>query len=439
MAQGRQRRGLAKSSEKLYAVPMVVRRVASLLTVALLLVLTGGPTVDAQDVDALRFFQLNQARPFFRAQPDARRPTQPAAVPRARRIEPEERSYVAPRRRVLPPVETEAPVVAQPERPVVPVTTFVYVLGDSLAELLAQGLKDQIAESKPDVGVVRRGRSSSGLVRDDYHDWNKVLRELLAGTEKVDLVVMMLGSNDRQALRDDTGSHEFNTERWREIYIRRLDDLLNQARDKRLPFILVGMPLMQSQRLSADMLTLNAMFRERAQRSGAAYVDVWEGFANEQGAYSSIGPDVNGEMVRLRTVDGVHFTRAGMRKLGFFVGKELDQQLGRVRPNVEVASLPSDLSEQIRRDAPSLVPQGLQSVPLPSELPAVPVIGERPLSGPIIALTNPPESAGGRMLSGRITQPSNEMAILVEQALGYGRLPPAKNGRADDFRWPKVN
>jgi uncharacterized protein len=418
---------------------MIIRRVVSLLTVALLLVLTGGPTVDAQEGDVLRFFQQNQTRPLFRSQPEVRRSSQPASAPRVRRVEPEERSYAAPRRRVLPPVETESPVVAQPERPVVPVTTFVYVLGDSLSELLAQGLKDQIAETKPDVGVVRRGRSSSGLVRDDYHDWNKVLRELLAGTEKVDLVVMMLGSNDRQALRDETGSHEFNTERWREIYTRRLDDLLSQARDKRLPFILVGMPLMQSQRLSADMLSLNTLFRERAQRSGAAYVDVWEGFANEQGSYSSIGPDVNGEIVRLRTVDGIHFTRAGMRKLGFFVGKELDQQLGRVRPNVEVASLPSDLSEQIRRDAPNLVPQGLQAVPLPSELPALPVIGERPLNGPIIALTNPPQTAGARILTSRLDQPANEMTILVEQALGYGRLPPAKQGRADDFRWPRAN
>jgi uncharacterized protein len=413
---------------------MSIRRLIPLLLVGLVLLLTGGPAVEAQDGDALRFFQQNPTRPLFRSQPQPAR-AQPQAR-RAPREEPEER-YVAPRRRTAP--EGETPVASAPERPVVPVTTFVHVIGDSLGELLAQGLKEQLADSKPDVGVVKRARSSSGIVRDDYYDWSKALKELLGGAEKVDMVVMMLGSNDRQQLRDETGPHDFGADRWREIYVKRLDDLMALAREKRVPFVIVGMPVMQSQRLSADMLVLNAIFRERASRNGGAYVDIWEGFASEQGQYAFSGPDVNGEIVRLRTGDGIHFTKAGLRKLGFFVGKEVDQQLGKERPGVDIAALPSDLSEQIKRDSPGLAPQGLQAaLPLPAEMPALPVISVRPLAGPTIALTGAPQTVGGQMLRGRFNPPANEMTILVEQAFGYGRLPPAKPGRADDYSWPRA-
>lgn len=407
---------------------MPFRRLMLLLAAGLVLFLTGGPSVDAQD-DALRFFQQNPSRSLFRGG-DSRRWGQPQPQ-RYRRESDEDRAY-APRRAA--PETASAP----PERPPVPVTAFVHVIGDSFGELLAQGLKEEWAETKPEVGIVKRARASTGLVRDDYFDWSKAVKELAAGADKVDMIVMMLGSNDRQALRDEAGGHEFGTDRWRELYARRVDDVLLAAREKRAPVLVVGMPVMQAPRLSADMLAINTILKESAGRAGAVYVDLWEGFATEQGQYAASGPDVSGEIVRLRTGDGVHFTRAGARKLGFFVGREAERHLG--RPGVEIAALPSDLSEQIKRDAPGLTPQSLvAAVPLPAEMPALPAIGLRPLAGPTIALTGPPQTPGGRLLAGRAGMPANEMGILVEQALAYGRLPPPKPGRADDFAWPREN
>jgi len=249
--------------------------------------------------------------------------------------------------------------------------------------------------------------------------------------------VMMLGSNDRQPLRDETGGHGFGSDRWRELYARRVDEALAILREKRIPAIVVGMPVMQMPRLSADMLVVNAILKERAVRGEAAYLDIWEGFATEKGEYASSGPDVNGVNVRLRTSDGVLFTKAGARKLGFFAGKEVVDRLGREAPPLEIATLPKDLSEQMRRDLPGMTPQGLVSaVPLP-ELPELPVIAQRPLMGPIVALTSPPVSAEGALLKGRLLFQATEMGILVEQAFAYGRSPPPKSGRADDFAWPR--
>ncbi|MGL4635148.1 MAG: SGNH/GDSL hydrolase family protein [Beijerinckiaceae bacterium] len=405
------------------------------ICIAGLLLLTAGPVVDAQESDALNFFRQNPSstRPLFRNDQNIRR-VAPAPQPRVVRPRAREDNYVQPRRFIAPRAEPDVAVLPQPDKPVVPVTTFVHVLGDSLAELLAQGLKEQLVD-KGEIGVLRKTRSSSGIVRDDYYDWNKALRELFAGTEKVDLLVMMIGSNDRQPLRDETGSHEFRSDRWREIYVKRLDDLLGIVQEKRLPMIWVGQPIMQSQRLSIDMLFLNDILRERVVRGGFTYVDVWEGFASDQGQYSAIGPDVNGEIVRLRTADGIHFTKAGQKKLGFFAAKDIDRLLSRSPGSgTAIAALPSDLSEQIRRDAPGLAPSNLQSaLPLPETLPTVPVIRERPLIGPVFVLTDPAVTSGGALIATRLVPPSTEMTILVEQALGYGRQTQPKPGRADDF------
>jgi uncharacterized protein len=189
---------------------------------------------------------------------------------------------------------------------------------------------------KPEIGIIKHSNSSSGIVRDDYFNWNTTLRTITADSSKVDLLIMMIGSNDRQQLRDEAGSHEFRSERWQEIYIKRLDDIMTIAREKRIAMIWVGMPVMQSARLSADMLYLNGLFRDRAARNGVSYVDTWDGFLNDQGQYASIGPDVNGSIVRLRSADGVHMTKAGARKLAFFVSKEVDNLLSRQRSPAEI-------------------------------------------------------------------------------------------------------
>jgi uncharacterized protein len=388
----------------------------------------------AQEGDALRFFQQNpgSARMLFRQAP-ARPVATPAPRPRVRAA-PEEATV---RRRAAPSFEAPPPL-PQSEAPVVAPQSFIHVVGDSLADSLANGLKEHLAVERPEIAVLRKGKPSSGLVRDDYHNWPAVLREMLAGQEKFDLVVMMVGSNDRQQLRDEAGAHDFKSDRWRELYVRRVDDVIQAAREKGAPLLWVGMPVMESQRLSVDMLYLNEIYKERTSRAGVPYVDVWEAFVSDQNQYAASGPDVSGQIVRLRTSDGIHFTRAGALKLGFFTSRDATRAIsGGPSGGAAVAALPQDLSDQIRRDTPGLAPQILQgALPLPDELPNLPVIRERPLQGPVIELTGLPTTPRAELLARRLFAPGNEMSIMVEQVLAYGRQPAPKPGRADDHRWP---
>jgi uncharacterized protein len=80
----------------------------------------------------------------------------------------------------------------------------VLVLGDGMADWLAYGLEDAYTE-QPDMGVVRKAKNTSGLIKyqpkGDPADWAAAAKGILA-TEKPDVIVIMLGLNDRVSLRE---------------------------------------------------------------------------------------------------------------------------------------------------------------------------------------------------------------------------------------------
>jgi uncharacterized protein len=80
----------------------------------------------------------------------------------------------------------------------------VLVLGDAMADWLGYGLEDAYAE-QPDMGVIRKHKTVSGLIkyqpRGEPADWAAAAKGILA-TEKPDAIVVMLGLNDRVAIRE---------------------------------------------------------------------------------------------------------------------------------------------------------------------------------------------------------------------------------------------
>jgi hypothetical protein len=304
----------------------------------------------------------------------------------------------------------------------------IAVLGDNLGQLLSQGLSDAFAD-RPDVTLLRRAKENSGLVRDDYYDWMKAARDLLDGKEKIDLAIMLVGSNDRQQLREGTNSFDPRTPKWSELYTARVKALTGLFRDKKVPLIWVGLPIMNNERLSADMLDFNEIYKAAVAEAGGTYVDVWEAFADDRGQFSSYGPDVNGQMVRLRASDGVHFTKAGARKLAHFVEGDIRRILEKTKPALDPAAV-------------AAVGGGAIEIPALAPLPKAPIVAPvvRPAAGAVVPLTAPPISPGGRLLTSarqltRVADP--DAALVVDHSLVQGRPQEARPGRADDFSWPR--
>ena len=180
-----------------------------------------------------------------------------------------------------------------------------------------------------------------------------------------------------------------------------------------MPVIWVGLPPIRGARSSGDTAYLNELYRARAERAGIKYVDVWDGFVDEAGKYSNYGPDYEGQVRRLRSSDGVFFTKAGAIKLARYV----EQELSRYMSNRVPVALPSGPFEAT-----------------PSESRPT----ERPLMGPVIPLSGTPkdkEKDSDNLLGSSGSNPIQGDAIATK-VLAKGEAVAAPPGRADNFAWP---
>jgi len=359
-------------------------------------------------------------------------------------------------------------------------TTPIVVMGDANADWLAYGLEDAFSEN-PEFGIVRKHRTDSGLIRYDQRrdlEWPQVAREIIAA-EKPKFIVMMIGNNDRQTIREKAppavarpgapkpntqaappspaatppvpappiptptpdaeqqppapaeaaehanmtpeqarqasyGPWEFHTEKWELAYIRRIDATIAALKSAGVPVMWVGLPSQRGTKASADSSYLNELYRSRAEKAGIVYVDIWDGFVDEAGRYSPQGPDYEGQIRRLRSGDGVYYTKFGARKLAHYVEREIQRSIAN-RGMPVALPLPVDPGLQ----APNAKPDG----------PA-----QRPLAGPVVPLTamqaGPEELIG----SGRAAPAVDATASRV---LTKGETAAAPSGRADDFSWPR--
>ena len=116
---------------------------------------------------------------------------------------------------------------------------------------------------------------------------------------------------------------EFRSDEWGELYGKRVEEMIGVLKARGVPVFWVGLPSVRGSRATAEMVYLNDIYRARAEKAGIIYVDIWDGFVDDGGNYNNYGPDFEGQTRRLRSGDGVHFTRSGARKLAHYVEREL--------------------------------------------------------------------------------------------------------------------
>jgi len=342
-------------------------------------------------------------------------------------------------------------------------SSIALVIGDTFADWLGYGLEQTFADT-PEIGIVRKIRPSSGLVRYDVRadapDWSQAVKDMLA-TEKPSAIVIMLGVNDRLPLRERApssktvpqgtekaapgsqgaaaspsapnaapadseqsaattsesprrapgGNYEFRTDVWAELYEKRIDEMIAAVKSKGVPVFWVGLPAIRGAKSTSDMNYLDELYRARAEKAGITYVDIWDGFVDERGQFTMQGPDFEGQTRRLRTYDGVNFTNVGAEKLAHYVEHELRKVL-----------------------TAHVVPVAL---PGPEE-PGSAKGNARPAIGPVVPLNAALGGQGGELLGATDHPAQHESDPVATQVLNRGDAITAPPGRADNFSWPRA-
>jgi uncharacterized protein len=211
--------------------------------------------------------------------------------------------------------------------------------------------------------------------------------------------------------------HEFRSEQWGELYGKRIDEMIGVLKSKNVPVFWVGLPSVRGARATSDMVYLNDLYRGRAEKAGVTYIDVWDGFVDEAGNYNNYGPDFEGQTRRLRAGDGLHFTRAGARKLAHYVEREIRRVM-------------------LARATPLATPGPQEPEPDAKEPPAAaaPGLPPRPAASPVMSLTAP-RGTGDTLLGA--TPVRNTADSVATRVLVKGEPIEAPAGRADDFVWPR--
>jgi hypothetical protein len=291
---------------------------------------------------------------------------------------------------------------------------IVLVLGDQMADGLAQGLHEAFAGDAKAV-VHNAAKEGASLLGKQAGAFLQNVKDKLA-SENPSAIVVMLGTNDVKTIEENSKAVEFQTERWRTLYLERVDAFLQTLKTKQVPVYWVGLPAARSKNQSGDMAYLNGLYQQKTYVRNAKFVDVWEGFVDEDNNYMVMGPDINGNTRRLRQRDGMSMMPAGNRKLAFYAEKELRHDFA---------------------FAPASAAVGAINVPASSASgrPAI----TNTYVGPVISLNDAQPQSTGLMLlgeEGRSGKQNSSQGQGLNETTGSLLPAETKPGRSDDFSWP---
>jgi len=335
-------------------------------------------------------------------------PDQPMEQPPPRRkVQPKKRPTPPPRQPVAQP-ETSPPAEKLSD------AKTILVVGDFLASGLATGLEDAFSTS-PGVVVQSRGNVASGLVRQDYYNWPQQLPGMIDQLKPA-MVVVMIGANDRQQMIGDGLNEKYGTDPWFLAYEERVQQFAKLVTSRHIPLLWVGLPSFGSDQLTASAVKLNQIYQSQTTSVGGEFIDIWDGFTDQNGEFIVTGSDINGQQVRLRTADGVNLTAAGKRKVAFYLEKSARRILGdQASPDITRLDTNNPLPAQ-QANLPGTEPEKITRT--------------QPMS------LSDPDLDGGSQLLGSNPAPaattSSPRDLLVEKGL----MDPAPVGRVDDYRLP---
>ena len=310
----------------------------------------------------------------------------------------------------------------------------VLAIGDAVGGGLGAGLT-RMGEADGRYEVTIRYNEESGLARPEVYDWATTLPKILSSGD-YDVIVVLIGTNDRQTIRDGEQRYAFDAPEWIAAYTRQIDNLLAVFKTSSAKVFWVSIPPMKDADYDSAMRRITDLQKQRVEPNGITFVDIRPAFLKPDGGFADYGPDDTSEYVRLRARNGVGFYKAGNNRMGQLVLQAIEKAPVREPPAVEKPA------EEPRPQPHTQSPMVQATAPKPS----MPMFGQT-LFGGGIALVDAGDLArrAATMVTNAVASPAKTVAKLkamakpgsaAEKFFGGVAAAPAPAGRADDFSVP---
>lgn len=259
------------------------------------------------------------------SQPQASRPSATAAH---EELQPESNSILAsaavspifgtvPRSASLVPL----PAIQQARPRVVALT------GDSMMAVSFGSSLMQRGTGDKNLRFLRAFKSGTGLARPDVFNWMDEYPAMV-GSEKPDVVIVAIGTNDGQSLVVENKVLVFGSGEWRKTYKSRLAAFLAMVGSTGARVLWIGLPPMRSAVFNQKISLLNRIaFTVVSQDPKASWWSSAALIGDASGSYQEFTQLPNGTSVRMRAPDGIHFADGGASIMTAALIKWLDPSL----------------------------------------------------------------------------------------------------------------
>nr|WP_047168988.1 GDSL-type esterase/lipase family protein [Sphingomonas sp. Y57] len=247
----------------------------------------------------------------------------------------------------------------------------VGVFGDSFGDGIWSALYNQLSR-KAGYQVIKYSQQATGFTRYKTLNLEQHDRARLADAP-VDIAVISFGANDMMGVADGGHVYALLTPNWKAAIARRVTSYVAMLRSQGAIVYWVGLPKMREAAYDADVVRMNAFYRDLMGRLGVAFIDTAPYSVDAEGRYAAYLPDpATGKPQLMRANDGIHMSMNGYIRITRGLAGRIRSYVDKARGQAgEGAPPPPTVAP-----APLVVPPPVRPAPAPK-----PPRMEDPLAG----------------------------------------------------------
>ncbi|ATE67135.1 GDSL-type esterase/lipase family protein [Rhizorhabdus dicambivorans] len=263
----------------------------------------------------------------------------------------------------------------------------VGVFGDSFGDGIWSALYNQLSR-KAGYQVIKYSQQATGFTRYKTLNVEEHDRGRLAKAP-VDVAVISFGANDMMGVADGGHVYRLLTPNWKAAIARRVSSYVQMLRGQGAIVYWVGLPKMREAEYDADVVRMNAFYRDLMGRLGVAFIETAPYSVDADGRYAAYLPDpATGKPQLMRANDGIHMSMNGYIRITRGLAGRIRSYVDQARGQAGAGAPPPPLVEPAPLPAPLVTPPPVKSAPKPPKL-EDPLANESDVAKPAKAAPEP--------------------------------------------------